>query len=131
MPSRRAILRKIGISTPVILAGCLNVDGSNMAYISVTNYMSKPVSGEITVSQNGRDVFTEGFELTEGSKETPTSERYDDIVEDGGTYTIEVALDSGRSASYEWNVPDELGQSIRVSIRADNIEFTDLVSASD
>jgi len=102
-----------------------------MAYISVTNYMSKPVSGEITVSQNGRDVFTEGFELTEGSKETPTSERYDDIVEDGGTYTIEVALDSGRSASYEWNVPDELGQSIRVSIRADNIEFTDLVSASD
>lgn len=131
MPLRRAILRKIGISAPVLLSGCLDVDTNNMAYIHVLNYMSEPVSGELSVSQNDSVLFTEQFELTKRGGETPTGERYDDIVESGGTYTIEVALDSGRSASHEWKVPDELDQSVQVSIRAENIEFTDLESASD
>ena len=131
MHLRRTVLGKMGVSVVALVSGCLDVDANNMAYISINNYTSKPVSGELTVSQDGTIQFSEGFELAEGEGETPTGERYDDVVENGGAYTIEVTLDSGRSASHEWNVPEELGQSVQISIRAENIEFKDLASASD
>lgn len=126
MPSRRALLSGIAGASLVGVSGCLGGDGdddesptrtspwspsASLDSLRISNGHDEAHTLSLVVTRDGETVLDEQFDVpAQSSVENPPQ-----LPREDGTYHVEASLESGETATYEWNQTSN-SQYVRVSV---------------
>jgi|AntDeeMinimDraft_4_1070355.scaffolds.fasta_scaffold02862_4 hypothetical protein len=139
MLSRRSITAKAVVTAIGLFSGCVRVGGEKEDDVSVCNLSEDDIKGDISIrrKENASVVLDDDFTLEKQTTENLRCEQFGEPISYGGEHVVEITLNSGRSDSTVWNVPQnpdgshDENELMEVLVHDKKIEFRIIQSGQD